>query len=163
MGILYFVIFLAATFSAGATGAMFPTGEWYKSLKKPSWTPPNWVFPVVWSTLYLLMAFAGARVALQAGTDPMAGLALAFWALQIAANTLWTPIFFGLRRLRAALPVMAVLWIGVAGTLVTSWQVDIWAGLALVPYLVWVSIAGALNLSLARLNPGVAPVVPSRL
>jgi translocator protein len=164
MDFLVFALFLLATACAATTGAMFPTGEWYKRLAKPSWTPPNWVFPVAWSSLYLLMSFAGMRVVAEFADNPrMAALALVFWAVQIAANTLWTPIFFGLRRLRAALPVMAVLWIGVAGAMVTSWQVDTWAGLALVPYLVWVTVAGALNLSVARLNPDVQPIDPSRI
>ena len=154
MDMLLFVIFLAATFAAGATGAMFPTGAWYKSLAKPSWTPPNWVFPVMWTSIYLLISFAGARVAGQEGS----AYAMAFWAAQIAFNALWTPIFFGLRRLWGALPVMAGLWVSVLGATVTHWQVDWVAGLAFVPYLVWVTIAGFLNLSVARLNPGVAPL-----
>lgn len=63
MDILLFVIFLLACGAAGTTGAMFPPGEWYKTLAKPAWTPPNWVFPVVWTSIYLLISFAGARVA----------------------------------------------------------------------------------------------------
>lgn len=159
MDFLLFAIFLAATFGAGATGAMFPTGDWYKALTKPTWTPPNWVFPVVWTSIYLLISFAGARVAGQEGS----AYAMAFWAAQIAFNTLWTPIFFGLHNLRAALPVMAALWLTVLGATVTHWQVDWLAGLAFLPYLVWVTIAGALNLSLVRLNPGIQPIKPSTL
>ena len=154
MDFFLFLVFLAAAACAGATGMLFPPGAWYDRLEKPSWVPPNWVFPVVWTSLYVLMAFAGARVAGQDGSGP----ALAFWALQIAANALWTPVFFGLRRLRAALPVMAMLWVAVFGALVTHWAVDTWAGLAFVPYLVWVTIAGALNLAMVRLNPDVAPL-----
>ena len=150
---ILFMIFLAACFSAGATGGMFPPGDWYRSLDKPRWTPPNWLFPVAWTTLYLLMAFAGARVALA----PENGLALALWALQIALNTLWTPVFFGLRRMRAGLVVLSALWLAVAAALVALWQVDSWAGLAFVPYLCWVSVAWALNLSVLRRNPNVAP------
>lgn len=158
MDILLFLVFLAATFGAGATGALFPPGDWYETLRKPSWTPPNWLFPVAWTTLYLLIAFAGARVA----GEPGSAYAMAFWALQIAFNALWTPVFFGLRRLWAALPVMLCLWIAVAGALVTHWQVDWLAGLCFVPYLAWVTVAGALNLSVARLNPGVKPLDPAR-
>ncbi len=154
MDYLLFAIFLAATFGAGATGAMFPTGDWYKALNKPSWTPPNWVFPVMWTSIYLLIAFAGARVAGQPGSQ----YAMAFWAAQIAFNALWTPIFFGLRRLWGALPVMLALWVSVLGATIAHWQVDLWAGLAFVPYLIWVSVAGALNLTVARMNPGVVPL-----
>ena len=159
MDILLFLIFLAACFGAGTTGAVFPPGAWYETLKKPSWVPPNWAFPVAWTTLYLLMSFAGARVAGAEGS----GYAMAFWALQIALNTLWTPVFFGLRRLRQAIPIMALLWLAVLGCLITHWSVDTLAGLAFVPYLAWVTVAGALNISVARLNPDVAPIETDKL
>lgn len=144
-----FLTFLAACGGAAATGAMFQPGAWYDALQKPSWTPPNWLFPVAWTTLYLLMSLSAMRVA----QLPDAGQALAFWAMQIAFNTLWTPVFFGLRRMRAALVVMVFLWVSVAATTVTFWQVDWLAGLMFLPYLVWVSVAGALNFSVLRLNP----------
>ena len=147
-----FVVFLLACGAAWATGALFPPGEWYRSMDKPPWTPPNWLFPLVWTTLYVGIAFAAARVASLPGSE----LALAFWAAQIAFNTLWTPVFFGLRRMRAALVVMAFLWVTVAGTLVTMWPLDRLAAMVFVPYLMWVSIAGMLNLSLIRRNPDMA-------
>ncbi len=144
-----FLTFLAACGGAAATGAVFQPGPWYDALQKPSWTPPNWLFPVAWTTLYLLMSLSAMRVA----QLPDAGQALAFWAMQIAFNTLWTPVFFGLRRMRAALVVMAFLWLSVAATTFAFWQMDWLAGLMFTPYLVWVSVAGALNFSVWRLNP----------
>ena len=80
---ILFSIFLLACFSAGATGGLFPPGSWYAGLKKPSWTPPNWLFPVAWTSLYICMSFAGARAAL----SPDNSLAMALWSLQIALNT----------------------------------------------------------------------------
>ncbi|MFM7654082.1 MAG: tryptophan-rich sensory protein TspO [Paracoccaceae bacterium] len=145
-----FLTFLAACGGAAATGAMFQPGPWYDALQKPAWTPPNWLFPVAWTTLYLLMSLSAMRVA----QLPDAGQALAFWALQIAFNTLWTPVFFGLRRMRAAMVVMVLLWLSVAATTVAFWQVDWVAGLMFLPYLAWVTVAGALNFSVWRLNPG---------
>ena len=159
MDLWLFAIFFLAACGAAATGAMFPTGPWYVRLTKPVWVPPNWVFPVVWTTLYLLMAFAAARVAPLAGS----GTALAFWALQITLNTLWTPLFFGLRRLRGALPVIALLWLAVLGCTITHFRLDFWAGLAFVPYLLWVSVATALNFEMVRLNPNEPPLDLSRL
>jgi len=159
MDVLLFAIFLAACFTAGATGALFPTGPWYAQLTKPSWTPPNWAFPVAWTSIYLLIAFAGARVAPLDGNQ----FALAFWALQIALNALWTPVFFGLRRLKGSLPIMAGLWVAVAGATVTHFQLDLWAGLAFVPYLAWVTVAAALNFTVWRMNPNQKPLVPSEL
>lgn len=148
---LCFAIFLAACFAAGATGALFPPGKWYEDLSKPTWTPPNWLFPVAWTTLYLLMAGAGARAAV----SPDNSVAMALWALQIALNGLWTPVFFGLRRIRLGLVVLVGLWIAVFCGMIALWQVDWLAGLMFVPYLAWVSVAGALNLSVMRLNPEV--------
>ena len=149
---LYFAILLAACFAAGTTGAIFPPGDWYRSLNKPPWTPPDWLFPVAWTTLYLCMAGAGARVAVMDGS----GLALSLWALQIALNTLWTPVFFGLRRIRAGLAVLVALWLSVAACMVALFSLDMIAGLLFLPYLGWVTVAGLLNYAVLRLNPDAA-------
>jgi tryptophan-rich sensory protein len=95
------------------------------------------------------MAAAGARVAV----SPDNGIAMAFWALQIALNGLWTPVFFGLKKMRLGLFVLSGLWVSVAASVVALWQVDMIAGLLFLPYLAWVSVAGALNASVLRLNP----------
>ena len=149
MSWIIFLVLLASCFAAGSTGALFPPGDWYRSLKKPGFTPPDWVFPVVWTTLYVLIAIAGARVA----TMPQAGLALALWALQVALNAIWTPIFFGLKRVRLALVVVSLLWLSVAFGMLALFQLDTLAGLMFVPYLIWLSIATALNLRVMQLNP----------
>lgn len=146
---LTFAIFLAACFAAGSTGGLFSPGEWYARLQKPWWTPPDWLFPVAWTTLYICMAAAGARVAVSPGN----GLAMALWALQIALNGLWTPVFFGLKRMRLGLIVLCLLWASVAATLLALWSVDRIAGLLFVPYLMWVSVAGMLNYTVLRMNP----------
>ncbi|MDD9922549.1 MAG: tryptophan-rich sensory protein [Boseongicola sp.] len=143
-----FAIFFAACCAAAATGAMFDPGEWYENLEKPSWTPPKWLFPVAWTILYIAMAVAAARIAVLEGS----GYALAFFALQIALNTLWTPVFFGLHRMGAGMVIILCLWAAVAATMVAFFQLDLIAGLLFVPYLVWVTVASALNYSVMRLN-----------
>ncbi|MCX7643944.1 MAG: tryptophan-rich sensory protein [Rhodobacteraceae bacterium] len=148
-----FLIFLGACAAAGTTGAAFPPGAWYERLDKPAWTPPNWLFPIAWTALYIAMAAAAARVAVLPGNAH----AMAFWALQIALNTLWTPVFFGLRRMKAGLAVLACLWVAVAATCLTFFQHDALAGWLLVPYVVWVSYAGALNAALVRRNRDPLP------
>jgi len=156
MDFALFFTFLAACGAAAATGAMFQPGDWYKGLNKPWWTPKDWMFPVAWTVLYLSMAYAAMRVAMLSGADVPAGQvgqALAFWAVQIALNTLWTPVFFGLRRIRAGLVVLCLLWVAVAATMATFWQIDRVAGAMIAPYLLWVTIAGALNASVYRRNP----------
>lgn len=151
---MVFSICLAACFAAGTTGAVFPPGAWYEKLKRPSWTPPNWLFPVAWTFMYLAMSVAAARVAPLDGS----GQAMALWALQIAFNTLWTPIFFGLRRIKGAIPVVLCLWGAVVATGVSFWQLDLIAGLLFVPYIAWCTVAAALNIAMWRLNPNVQPL-----
>lgn len=145
-----FLTYLFACGAAAATGALIQPGAWYDSLAKPSWTPPNWVFPVVWTVLYIAIAYAGMRVALIAGS----GAALAWWSVQIALNTLWTPVFFGLKRMGTGLVVIVLLWVAVAMTLRGFWALDAIAGLLFAPYLLWVTIATALNASVWWKNRG---------
>ena len=140
--------YLMACGAAAATGAMFGPGDWYRALNKPWWTPPDWLFPVAWTTLYICMSLAAMRVAGLPGT----GLALALWSVQIAFNTLWTPVFFGLRKLGAGLVVLGCLRLAVAATMLAFWGHDMWAGLLFAPYLLWVTVAGTLNFSVWRLN-----------
>ncbi|WP_413717502.1 tryptophan-rich sensory protein TspO [Silicimonas sp. MF1-12-2] len=144
-----FFLFLTGCMAAATTGALFQPGEWYDGLNKPSWTPPKWLFPVAWTTLYLFMSFAAMRVA---QLDDNAH-AMAFYALQLALNTLWTPIFFGLRRMRAGMIVILCLWVAVFGTMVAFFLLDTLAGILFVPYVAWVTTASALNWSVWRLNP----------
>ena len=151
--ILFGVFFLASA-GAATTGAIFPPGPLYEDLEKPPWTPPNWAFPLVWTLLYIASSYAAARVALVEGN----AYAMGFWAMQIAYNTLWSPVYFGLRRLKASLLVMALLWVAVVGTMITFWQLDTLAGLLFGPYTIWVTVAGALNLSVWRRNPGLQPL-----
>jgi translocator protein len=146
---MLFLTYFAACAGAGATGALFMPGDWYRSLAKPVWTPPDWAFPVVWSTLYILMSLSAMRVA----QLPDSGQAMAFWAVQIALNGLWTPVFFGLHKMRAGLLVLSCLWLAVAATVVAFWGHDWVAGLMFAPYLLWVTIAGALNATVIRMNP----------
>lgn len=148
-----FILFLAACCAAAATGSMFPPGEWYRTLSKPVWTPPNWLFPVAWTGLYVASAVAASRVAVM---DDNAH-AMGFWALQIALNTLWSPVFFGLRRIRAGAVILSALWVSVLGTMVSFWSMDPLAGWLIAPYLVWATFAGALNFSLLARNPGEVP------
>lgn len=149
--------FLLATFSAGATGALFMPGAWYRTLSKPAWTPPDWLFPIAWTLLYIAMSAAAWWISLNPSIWALPALAL--WSWQIVMNALWSPVFFGLKRVGAALAIIVVLWIAVASTTLAFWLLDRFAGALMLPYLVWVSYAGALNLSIWRRNRTVsAPV-----
>ena len=150
MSLVIFLAFLGACMAAATTGSMFGPGDWYDRLDKPSWTPPNWLFPIAWTVLYLAMAYAAWRVAVS-GSDVLA-LGLAFWALQIALNTLWTPVFFGKRQIFHALIVIGAMWVAVLLTTAAFLAADLIAGLLFVPYLIWVSYAAALNYDIWRRN-----------
>ncbi len=143
-----FYIFLLACGAAAATGIIFKPGAWYDALQKPAFTPPNWAFPVAWTTIYLLLAWAGYRLTLLPGSETV----LALWAAQIALNTLWTPVFFGAHRIFTAMVILALLWIVVATMIVMALRLDIVTGLILFPYLLWLCVAAALNLSILRHN-----------
>ncbi len=143
-----FYIFLLACAAAAATGIIFKPGAWYGGLVKPNFTPPDWLFPVAWTTIYLLLAWAGYRLTQLPGSET----ALALWSAQIALNTLWTPVFFGANRIVTAMVILVLLWIVVAALMVTALQLDMVTGLVLLPYLAWLSVAGALNFSIMRHN-----------
>ena len=143
-----FLTYLAACVAPAAAGVLFRPGAWYQGLSKPTWTPPNWLFPIVWAVLYISMASAAARVA----GLPDTGQALGLWTVQITINTLWSGVFFGLRRMATGGVIIAALWLAVAATLVAFWQHDHVAGALLVPYLIWVTLALALNWSVWARN-----------
>lgn len=148
--------FGVAAMAAATTGAAFPPGEWYKALRKPAWTPPDWLFPVAWTALYIAIVVAAWRMAL--ADHPLVPLAMACWAAQIVLNALWSPVFFGLRRLGAAMAALVCLWLAVAATLAVATQIDMVSAYLFAPYLVWVSYAGALNFAIWRANPDHEPV-----
>ncbi len=143
------LLFLGASLAAALTGWMFKPGTWYDGLQKPDWRPKNWMFPIAWTTIYVLSSLAAARVA------PLAGnaYAMAFWALQIALNTLWTPTFFGARRMALSVVVMLALCFAVLGMLWTFWALDGWAFVMILPYAAWLSLAAPLNIWIWRKNP----------
>lgn len=143
-----FVVFLALTVAAAAFGALYMPGEWYVALKKPAWTPPNWIFGPVWSALYLMIATAGWLV----WRSGHRGRALMFWGANIGFNALWSFLFFGQKAIGLALADIALVWLTIIGFIVTAWPWSRWASLLFVPYLAWVSFASALNFAIWRLN-----------
>ena len=135
-----------------ALGGMFSRpGEWYANLEKPGFTPPSWVFGPAWTTLYCLMAIAAWLVWRERKTVKVAP-ALAMFLLQLLINGAWSPLFFGAHQIAAALITILVLDIAVVMTIVRFWRVRPLAGLLLVPYLLWIGFATALNFSIWQLN-----------
>ena len=141
--------FVAVAGVAASSGALFKPDDWYKTLRKPFWTPPPWVFPVVWTPLYLMIAISG-WLAWRAGG--LVTVPFAFYAAQLVLNAAWSGLFFGMRRADLAFVDLIVMWFAILATLMGFAQVSVAAAWLLVPYLLWVTIAGALNLSVWRLN-----------
>ena len=149
---IVWVLFYASTLVA-AGGAIWFVGDLNaNNWVAPSIAPPAWLFGPVWTTLYLMIATSGYRISRVRSSD-LKSMALGLWALQMCLNTLWTPVFFGLQRIKAGMAVLLMLWAAVAACMVALWQVDMLAGLLFIPYLVWVSVAAALNAAVWRLNP----------
>lgn len=150
---LALAVALGASFGAAALGSSATVRglrEWYPSLRKPRWNPPNAVFGPVWTVLYLAMAVA-AWLAWRTGAGVT--LALSLFAAQLALNVAWSVVFFGLRQVRAGFVVIVCLWLAIAVTLVVFASIDPVAGALFVPYLAWVTFASFLNGAIARLNP----------
>ena len=141
--------FIGLTFLAPLAGAWCPPGDWYRALAKPDWTPPGWVFGPAWTVLYLLMATAAWWVWRRVGWT----LPLRCWLGQLALNAAWTPLFFGLKLPGWAFVEIVLLWLAIALTLREFRAVERTASWLLVPYLLWVTFAAALNFTIWRMNP----------
>ena len=148
LGLLGFVLLVSAV---AATGSMFKPGAWYEALAKPAWTPPNWLFPVAWTLLYLMIAVAGWLVWRAVGFAG-AGTAFALYFLQLLLNAAWSWLFFGLHRMDLAFIDISVLLLAIAANIFAFYAVRPGAAYLLIPYLLWVSYAAALNLVVWQMN-----------
>ncbi len=142
---------LVLTFAAASMGALFLPGEWYASLKKPSWNPPAWLFGPVWTALYTVMAVA-VWLVWRRGCCTVQRRPLLLFLAQLTLNAVWTPLFFGLHRPGLAFAEIVLLWLAIATTLAVFRPVSRTAAGLLVPYLAWVGFAAVLNFTLWRLN-----------
>ena len=145
-------LFVVVTLVVGAGGSLFtqpniPT--WYAHLVRPAIAPPNWVFAPVWTTLYVMMAYAAWRVWKKTG---LKSIEMAAWGIQLVLNFAWSAIFFTLHAIFAALVEIVLLDAAILLTLVLFWRRDRLAGLLLAPYLGWTLFATALTHAFWRLN-----------
>ncbi|HYD15097.1 MAG TPA: TspO/MBR family protein [Hyphomicrobium sp.] len=146
--LLSLAVFLALVAAAALTGMNYLPGEWYEALVKPSWTPPNWVFPPAWTVLYVMIALAGWRVFEKQGIVP----ALIVWIVSLQLNAAWSVLMFKEHLIDYALADIAALWLSIAAFIGLTWNTNRLASLLFVPYLLWVSYATALNSAIWRLN-----------
>ncbi|TPX53874.1 hypothetical protein PhCBS80983_g06119 [Powellomyces hirtus] len=127
---------------------------WYPALNKPSWTPPNWVFPVAWTSLYASMGYASYLIYRAGEINPLidTSSALKLYAGQLALNLAWTPLFFGVHRLGAATVDIVALLGSVVATAVEFGKIDGTAGWLMAPYAAWVAYATSLTIYIWRNN-----------
>ncbi len=151
--------FLAAAFGAAALGGLFTARSvrtWYRTIQKPSWNPPDWVFGPVWSVLYALMAVSAWLVQREArgsgGVSRSGALALGAWVHQLVLNVTWSWVFFGQRQIGPGLGVLVSLWFAIVETMWLAARVSKRAALLLSPYLAWTTFAGVLNFRVWQLN-----------
>ncbi|MEI8151752.1 MAG: TspO/MBR family protein [Hyphomicrobiales bacterium] len=142
------VVAVVAIAGSWVTLPKIPT--WYAGLNKPSFTPPNAVFGPAWTILYTMMAVAVWRIG--APSDPARRRAVTLFAVQLAFNAVWSPVFFGLQAPKLGLVVVAGLLVSLAATFIAFWRIDRWAGGLLVPYLAWVCYATSLNAAIVASN-----------
>ena len=144
------------SFAASAVGAVasIQAKSFYGQLAQPGWAPPPSVFGPVWTILYALMAIA-AWLVWRSGGLRSHRFALSLFLVQLALNALWSWIFFTWQNGMLAFADIVLLWLLIVATLISFWRVRPLAGALLVPYLLWVSFAAALNFTLWQLNPQI--------
>ncbi len=142
---------LLFTFAATIGGLVGAPGEWYAALDKPAWTPPGWVFGPAWTLLYTMMAVAAWLVWLRGGFGARR-VELTAYLVQWFLNALWTPLFFGLQLPGWALVDIVLLWLAAALTMILFFRARRLAGWLLVPYLLWLGFATALNAAIWQMN-----------
>lgn len=145
--------FVAVNVLAAMSGAYFKPGAWYDTLNKPSWNPPKWAFPVVWTIIFGMIALAGWTAYQAAGGLFGAPWAFGFYALQLALNAGWSAVFFGMKRPDLALIEVGFMYTAIVVNVVLFFQIDPTAGWLMVPYMVWTGIAARLNAKIIELNP----------
>ncbi|GAB2487425.1 TspO/MBR family protein [Algoriphagus taiwanensis] len=150
---LKLIVSLALPQLAGGLGAFFTFSsvrDWYLTINRPSWNPPNWIFGPMWTTLYVLMGIACFLI--WKSEHPQKKQLLTLYFVQLGLNALWSPAFFGAESPILGLVVIIPLWVMILICILQFKKVSKWASGLMVPYLLWVSFATALNAAIGWLN-----------
>jgi len=146
------IVSIAVCLGAAGLGSLLTTSAlrpWYAGLNKPRWTPPNWLFGPVWTILYMAMAIAAWLVWGKVG---LTAAPMQLFLLQLLLNVTWSALFFRLRSPGLAFAEIVILWFAILATSIAFWRAVPVAGWLLLPYLIWVGYAAALNCSIWWLN-----------
>jgi tryptophan-rich sensory protein len=144
------------------SGALAGSGfgnPWFAALAKPAAMPPGWVFPVLWTLLYILIGFALAMIVWARGASGR-GIAIGLFALQFALNLAWSPTFFAAHRMGAAFAIILLMIVLTIVTILAFARIRTRAALLMLPYLLWLCFAAWLNHSIETLNPGAETLAP---
>ena len=150
------LICLVTCVGAGFLGSYFTRGSissWYSLLHKPAFTPPDWLFAPVWFLLYIMMGIAAFLIWRVGFKNTRVHESLVIFFIQLSLNALWSFAFFGLKSPIAGLIVIVPLWTAILLAIINFYRVSKTASFLLIPYILWVSYATALNLSFYILNP----------
>ncbi len=151
--VLKLILSIGISLTAGAVGSLFTVSSiptWYSTLNKPTFSPPNWVFGPVWTTLYILMGVSLYWIFMSKSKLKQKGLTLFF--VQLALNTAWSIVFFGMKNPSLAFVNIIALWITILLTIKIFYKINKNSAYLLYPYLLWVSFASLLNLMIVVLN-----------
>jgi tryptophan-rich sensory protein len=146
---------VATPLVVGGISGLLTSGSirgWYRTLERPDWNPPDWVFGPVWTTLYAMMGVALVKVVRTQAPSDQRTVALAFFAVQLALNFGWSWIFFVQHDLGLALAEIIALWLAIAATAAAFGRIQSTAGALLLPYLAWVTFASVLTATIWQLN-----------
>jgi benzodiazapine receptor len=144
-------VFLVAVSAAAVAGSAFVSASPQRWYSEPSWAPPDWLFGPVWTVLYAMMAVSAWLVWREKGVSGARG-SFGLFALQLALNAAWSPVFFGARAPGAAFVVIVLLWCAIIATIIAFGRHSRAAALLLIPYILWVTFAAALNLRIWQLT-----------
>jgi tryptophan-rich sensory protein len=154
--IVKLVISIIACQCAGFIGSLFTTPAittWYATLQKPPFTPPNWLFAPAWITLYLLMGISAFIIWRRGLDNRWVKRALTVFLIQLVLNALWSVAFFGLESPLYGVIVIAALWVAILFTILKFFKISSVAAVLMLPYILWVTFAAVLNVSILVLNP----------
>ena len=150
------IVSLAVPILVGLAGSLFTTadslGNWYANLNKPSFSPPNWIFGPVWTTLYIMMGISAYLVWRKGLDSKPVRIVLVCFIVQLILNAIWTPLFFGLHSPLLGLIDIVLLLNAIIVTVFAFFKISRTAAILLVPYLAWVSFATVLNAALYLMN-----------
>jgi tryptophan-rich sensory protein len=149
----FFVAAMAALLVAALGATLTNLGPWYQSLAKPGWTPPDYMFPMAWTVILALAALAAVQAWSAAPNARSSETVIGLFALNGFLNIFWSMLFFSMQRPDLAFYEVIALWFSILVLIGYCMRIRPLAGILLVPYIAWVSVAGALNWEVVALNP----------